>query len=126
MVKRKYADRGKPKLAGSSGDEKFTELFRRQAELCKSLADSKRLMIIHGLKDGPKSVGELAEVAGLKQSNASQHIGILRRAGVIKPERQGNTVYYSLVTPKIAAACDLVRQVIADEIQRSECLREIL
>ena len=113
-------------MAGSSGDEKLTELFRRQAELCKSLADPKRLMIIHGLKDGPKSVGELAKVAGLKQSNASQHIGVLRRAGVIKPRRDGNTVYYSLVTPKIAAACDLVRQVIAEEIQRNEALGKIL
>lgn len=103
-----------------------TEVFRRQAEICKSLADPKRLMILNGLKGGPKSVGELAEIAGLKQSNASQHIGVLRRAGVIKPERQGNIVYYSLVTPKIAAACDLVRQVIAEEIQRSEALGKIL
>ena len=104
----------------------LTEIFRRQAELCKSLADAKRLMILNGLKDGPKSVGELAEIAGLKQSNASQHIGVLRRAGVIKPERQGNTVYYSLVTPKIAAACDLVRQVIAEEIRRNGALGKII
>lgn len=107
-------------------NEELTEVFRRQAELCKSLADTKRLMILNGLKNGPKSVSELAEIAGLKQSNASQHIGVLRRAGVIKPERQGNTVYYSLVTPKIAAACDLVRQVIAEEIQRSGALGKIL
>lgn len=105
---------------------KVTEIFRRQAELCKSLADPKRLMILDGLKDGQKSVNELAEIAGLKQSNASQHIGVLRRAGVIKPERQGNTVYYSLVTPKIAAACDLVREVIAEEIQRNEALGKII
>ncbi len=107
-------------------DDRMTEIFRRQAELCKSLADPKRLMILNGLKDGPKSVSELAEIAGLKQSNASQHIGVLRRAGVIRPQRQGNTIYYSLVTPKIAAACDMVRQVIAEEIQRSEGLAEIL
>lgn len=113
-------------MAESIENGELTEVFRRQAELCKSLADAKRLMILNGLKDGPKSVSELAEIAGLKQSNASQHIGVLRRAGVIRPERQGNTVYYSLVTPKIAAACDLVRQVIAEEIQRTEALVKIL
>jgi ArsR family transcriptional regulator, virulence genes transcriptional regulator len=113
-------------LAGNMDNEELTEIFRRQAELCKSLADTKRLMILNGLKDGPKSVSELADIAGLKQSNASQHIGVLRRAGVVRPERQGSTVYYSLVTPKIAAACDLVRQVIAEEIQRSEALGKIL
>jgi len=113
-------------LRTNTENGELTEIFRRQADLCKSLADAKRLMILNGLKDGPKSVGELAELAGLKQSNASQHIGVLRRAGVIKPERQGNTVYYSLVTPKIAAACDLVRQVIAEEIQRNEALGKVL
>ena len=113
-------------MAENTDNEKLTEIFRRQAELCKSLADPKRLMIIHGLKDGPKSVSELAEIAGLKQSNASQHIGVLRRAGVIKPQRNGNTVYYSLVTPKIAAACDIVRQVIAEEIQRNGALGKII
>ena len=113
-------------MADHAGNGELTEIFRRQAELCKSLADPKRLMILNGLKDGPKSVGELADIAGLKQSNASQHIGVLRRAGVIRPQRDGNTVYYSLVTPKIAAACDMVRQVIAEEIQRNEALGKIL
>jgi len=113
-------------LAKNTDHAEMTEIFRRQAELCKSLSDPKRLMILNVLKDGPKSVSELAEMAGLKQSNASQHIGVLRRAGVIKPQRDGNTVYYSLVTPKIAAACDMVRQVIAEEIQRNEALGKIL
>ena len=113
-------------MARNIDNEEMTEIFRRQAELCKSLSDPKRLMILNGLKDGPKSVSELAEIAGLKQSNASQHIGVLRRAGVIKAQRDGNTVYYSLVTPKIAAACDIVRQVIAEEIQRNEALGKII
>ncbi|MBN2100105.1 MAG: winged helix-turn-helix transcriptional regulator [Dehalococcoidia bacterium] len=113
-------------MAKETDNGGLTEVYRRQAELCKSLADPKRLMILDALKDGPRSVSELSQIAGLKQSNASQHIGVLRRAGVIKPERQGNTVYYSLVTPKIAAACDLVRQVVAEEIQRSEVLRRII
>ena len=113
-------------MARNTDEAELTEIFRRQAELCKSLSDPKRLMILNELKDGPKSVSELAESAGLKQSNASQHIGVLRRAGVIKPQRDGNTVYYSLVTPKIAAACDMVRQVIAEEIQRNEALGKII
>jgi DNA-binding transcriptional ArsR family regulator len=113
-------------LADYGEDEPQAEIFRRQADLCKSLADAKRLMILNGLKDGPKSVSQLAELAGLKQSNASQHIGVLRRAGVVRPERQGNVVYYSLATPKIASACDLVRQVIAEEIQRNEALGKVL
>lgn len=106
--------------------EHQAEIFRRQAELCKALADPKRLMMLNGLKDGPKSVSQLAGMAGLKQSNASQHLGVLRRAGVVRTERQGNVVNYSLATPRIAQACDMVRQVIAEEIQRSGALGRVL
>ncbi len=102
------------------------EIFRRQAEICKALADPKRLMMLSGLKDGPKSVSQLAEIGGLRQSNASQHLGVLRRAGVVRARRQGNVVYYSLSTPRIVDACDMVRQVIAEEVQRNRALGRVL
>ena len=102
------------------------EIFKLQAECCKSLADFKRLMIIHELRGGEKSVGELAEVLGLKQSNASQHLAVLRNAGIIVPRREGSTVYYSLVNPRIGDACDMVRSVIADQLQRRQNLAGVI
>lgn len=102
------------------------EIFRLQAEFCKSLASPKRLMIIHQLGDGPKSVGELAEALGLKQSNTSQSLAILRKAGVITPERQGNTVYYSLTNPGIINACESVRGIIAADLKRHRRLSDAL
>ncbi|MBL7119175.1 MAG: winged helix-turn-helix transcriptional regulator [Dehalococcoidia bacterium] len=107
-------------------DDRKMQVFQLQAELCKSLADPKRLMIIHELRDGAKSVGELAENLNLKQSNTSQHLAVLRKAGVIVPHRQGNTVHYSLVTPKIATACDMVREVIAEQLQRNQSLTGVI
>ncbi len=107
-------------------DGQEEEILRRQAELCRALADPKRLMMLHVLREGPRSVGQLAGMAGLKQSNASAHLGVLRRAGVVRTRRQGNVVYYSLATPRIADACDTVRQVIAEEIQRSGALGRAL
>ena len=107
-------------------DDRTLEIFQLQAEFCKSLADPKRLMIIHELRDGTKSVAELAESLGFKQSNTSQHLAVLRKAGVVSPHRQVNTVYYSLTTPKIAAACDMVREVIAKQLERSSTLMEVI
>ncbi len=107
-------------------DDSQMEIFHLQAEICKGLADPKRLMIIHELESGEKSVGELADILGLKQSNTSQHLAILRNAGVIIPRREGSTVYYSLVNPRISDACHLVRSVIADQIHHSRNLAEIL
>ena len=93
-----------------------SEIFQIQAEFCKSLADAKRLMIIHTLRDGEKSVSELAETLGLKQSNTSQHLSVLRKAGVIVPRRDGNTVYYALANDRIGEACDLVQSFITEQL----------
>ena len=109
----------------ATGDGK-TELFYLQAELCKSLADPKRLMIIHELRAGERSVSQLAESLGLKQSNTSRHLAVMRKAGIVTPRREASTVYYSLVNPKIAEACDLVRGAIADQLQSNQTLARIM
>jgi len=107
-------------------DDMKAELFNLQAEFCKSLADPKRLMIIHELRDGEKSVGELAEKLGLKQSNTSQHLAILRKAGVIVPHREGNTILYSLANPMIGQACDIVRNFIAEQLRGKQTLAGVM
>lgn len=103
-------------------DDVRYEVFQMQAEFCKSLADTKRLMIIHELREGEKSVNELAERLGLKQSNTSQHLSILRKAGVIVPRREGNTVFYELANPRIGEACDLVQSFIAEQLKSNQDL----
>ena len=98
------------------------EVFQFQADLCKALSDPKRLRIIHELRDGPKSVTEIAQLLGLKQSNTSQHLSVMRNAGIVIPRREQNTVYYSLFDPKIAEACDLVRGIIIEKLKRNQSL----
>ncbi|MBT4513381.1 MAG: winged helix-turn-helix transcriptional regulator [Chloroflexi bacterium] len=107
-------------------DENRFEVFQLQAEFCKSLADPKRLMIIHELREGEKSVNELAERLGLKQSNTSQHLAVLRKAGIIAPRREGNIVHYDLANPKIGQACDLVQSFIAEQLRSNQDLASIM
>jgi ArsR family transcriptional regulator len=102
------------------------EVLKLQAELCKSLSDPKRLYIIQELRDGEKSVSELADILGLKQSNTSQHLAILRKVGVILPRKDGSTVYYRLADTKIAEACDLVHEVIGDQLRASQRLSGLM
>jgi ArsR family transcriptional regulator len=105
-----------------ANDETLNEVFRLQAELCRSLADPKRLRVIHELREGERSVGELARSLCLKQSNTSQHLGVLRRTGLVTTRKVGSTVYYQLVDHRIAEACDLVRTIIADQLKRDQRL----
>lgn len=109
-------------MVKNSSDGSQIEVFKLQAELCKSLSDPKRLRIIHELREGEKSVNELAEILGLKQSNVSQHLAVLRRTGIISPRREGTIIHYRLVNLKIAEACDLVRGVIVDQFRNNRNL----
>ena len=108
------------------GNDVSEEIFRLQAELCQSFASPQRLMIINQLKDGSKSVGELSKKLNLKQSHTSQLLAVLRKAGVITPERRGNAVFYSLANPQIIIACELVRAIIAEDLKRRKELGEAL
>jgi ArsR family transcriptional regulator, virulence genes transcriptional regulator len=107
-------------------EENQLEIYRLQADLCKALSDPKRLRIIRELRNQERTVSELVEILGLKQSNTSQHLGILRRIGLIVFRKTGSTVYYRLANPKIGEACDMVHQVIADQLQSTRDLAKVI
>ena len=68
----------------------------KAAELLRSLANEQRLMILCNLVAGPLSVGELNERVRLSQSALSQHLGVLREAGVVATTRESQSIIYSL------------------------------
>jgi ArsR family transcriptional regulator len=88
--------------------------FRLHAELCKVLTDPKRLQLIGALRNAERCVGDLAEQVGMSLPNASQHLSVLRHAGLVAARREGTTVHYRLIEPRIADACDIVHQIVAD------------
>ena len=99
------------------------ELDELGARMCKALNDPKRLVVLYALADGPHTVTELCEMIDAPQSNTSQHLAVLRDRGLIEAERQGNSVRYSLRHPKVLKAIDLLREVMADELDRQQALR---
>lgn len=78
---------------------KSEDIFRKQARVLKALANESRLMIIDRLSRGECSVGELTELVGADQSTVSKHLAVLRAHGVVRDRREGNVVYYKLMTP---------------------------
>lgn len=91
------------------------ELRELHERVCKAISDPKRLLIISVLRDDELSVGEIAETLGVSQSNASQHLAVLRERGIVTTRRAGTTVYYSLRSQKILMAIDLMREFVAEE-----------
>ena len=66
------------------------------AELLRSIGSTHRLMILCLLMDGEKSVSEICEALDARQSLVSQHLLRLRQDGLVRAERRGHFVYYSL------------------------------
>jgi ArsR family transcriptional regulator len=93
-------------------DDAAFEHFRLHAEICKVLTDPKRLMILDGLRSGDRSVGQLAELIGVTLANASQHLAVLRSAGLVDGRRSGTTVVYRLAEPAIVEACDVIHAIV--------------
>ena len=84
-----------------------------QAELCKTLSNPKRLEILDILKERQEiSVNDLAELLEIPKANTSQHLAVLRQAGVVNTRKDGINVYYSLRSVKISEACTLTRQIL--------------
>ena len=102
------------------------QLFKMQAEICKTMSDPKRLMIVHELRDGELSVGQLGTRLELPQANVSQHLAILRKRGIVNTRRDGTTVYYSLASCKIGEACDMVREVLNEQLASTSALAQLL
>jgi DNA-binding transcriptional ArsR family regulator len=70
----------------------------RASDLLKALANRHRLLIICQLIDGERSVGDLAEFLGLRDSTVSQHLALLRRDGLVAARRDAQTIYYSIAS----------------------------
>ncbi len=76
--------------------DKMEAAADRASELLKALANRHRLMIVCQLIDGERSVGELAEFLGIRDSTVSQHLALLRRDGLVTARRHGQTIWYSV------------------------------
>ncbi len=92
-------------------------LYERRARICQVLADPKRLRLIDALRDdAEKTVGELAEVLGASYPNVSQHLNVMRDAGIVATRRDGTSIYYRLAYPQITQACDIVCDILRAQI----------
>lgn len=72
-----------------------------EAESFKVLSVETRIKIIELLKAGPLSVNTITEALGVSQSAVSQHLRIMKQAGLVSDERRGYHIFYSLNKDKL-------------------------
>ena len=96
-------------MAGKSKD-----VFRQQARVLKVLANESRLKIIDRLSRGECSVGELTDLIGSDPSTVSKHLALLRAHAIVLDRREGNIVYYTLLTPCVMNFFSCASQVLKE------------
>ena len=88
------------------------ELLRdRSAAIAKALADAKRLCVLERLAEGERSVSDLSRDVGCQVPNMSQHLAVLRTAGLVATRREGSTVFYRLADTRVLDVYRLLQQV---------------
>jgi len=92
-------------------------IFDIQAEFCKAMGNATRLKIIHILRDSPMAVSEIVNAVNLSQSLVSRQLSILRSVGVGTNQRNGSEMIYQLTNKKIGEVCDLVQQVLLEQLE---------
>jgi DNA-binding transcriptional ArsR family regulator len=94
-------------------------IFELHAEVCKTLANPWRLKLIELLRDGERPLRELVEDVRSPLANVSQHLNLMKAAGVVEVRREGSRSFYRLANPKILKAFDLMREVLQDRLAGS-------
>lgn len=88
------------------------ELLReRAATIARALSDAKRLCVVERLADGERSVSDLSRDVGCQVPNMSQHLTVLRSAGIVASRREGSTVFYRLADPQVLEIYRILQQV---------------
>ena len=82
--------------AGASARAAKTALFDEFARVGQALSSGRRMEILDVLANGERSVDGLAQELGLSLANASQHLQVLRQAGLVSSRREGTFIYYEL------------------------------
>jgi DNA-binding transcriptional ArsR family regulator len=83
----------------------------RAATVARALSDAKRLCVVERLADGERSVSDLSRDVGCQVPNMSQHLAVLRAAGIVASRREGSTVFYRLADPQVLEVYRILQQV---------------
>lgn len=109
-----------------SDPELTREVTRLHAEFCHALADTRRLLIIYALAQGPRNVTQLTEDLGFSQPSVSRNLKLLRERGLVQSTRDGVNVEYSLNDRRLIEALDLLRAIMRDQwAQRATLLKQV-
>jgi DNA-binding transcriptional ArsR family regulator len=98
------------------------QVYEMQVRICKSFANPTRLKMLDLLARREYSASDLQAELGITAPNVSQHLAILKAAGVVATRRDGKQIYCSLAIPEVKQACQLIRDVLRAQVRNGRKL----
>lgn len=101
-------------------------VHQAKAELFKSLGHPVRIRALELLAERDHAVHELLEQIDVEQSGLSQHLAVLRRTGLVRQQRVGGQVVYSLIGVEAVGLLTSARRLLRELVDESQTLRASL
>lgn len=95
------------------------QMYERQANICKAFANPSRLHLISMLEEHDCWASELQEGLAVSKANLSQHLSILRAAGIVSTRREGKQLYCQLAMPEVRKATALFRSMLKTQMREN-------
>lgn len=93
-----------------------------KADFFRVLGHPARVRILELLRDGERTVGDLQAELALDSSGTSQHLGALRKQGLLASRREGTSVYYRVRDPRLFQLLEVARQILTSNLAEAQTL----
>ena len=100
------------------------KIFELHADVCKALGHPLRIEVIDLLQNKELCFTDILEITGGLKSNLSQHLSVMTKKGILKTRRDGQCIYFSLSSKKVAQACRLMREVLIESLKKNQEILE--
>ena len=97
-------------------------IYELKAEFFKTLAHPARIRVLEVLSDGERPVNEMLPLVGIEPSHLSQQLAVLRRAGLVRSRREGSSVVYEVIDPRLFLLLDEAKGILTASLNLSQDL----
>lgn len=107
-----------------AGDPRGPErsIRRVEADFFRTLGHPARIRVLELLRDGEMTVGDIQAGLEIDSSGTSQHLGAMRRQGILEARKEGTSVYYRVRDPRVFQLLESARQVIGSHLEEASAL----
>ncbi|MBS1881655.1 MAG: helix-turn-helix transcriptional regulator [Actinobacteria bacterium] len=106
----------------SPPDKPERSIQRLEAEFFRTLGHPARVQVVELLRDGEMTVGDIQKELGIDSSGTSQHLGAMRRQGILEARKEGTSVHYRVRDPRVFQLLGSARQVIGSQLEEASAL----